>query len=99
MILSGGAQLTLDWQKTTANPNIYMAKVPNGTRSTSLFVNGVRQIRARFPNGDPQQMSGICYSKTQGADEGCPGYASAQGGLEKDAWLDDLIKNDEKRKK
>jgi hypothetical protein len=47
----------------------------------TLHVNGVRQVRARFPNGDPQQGSGICFSKQNYANEGCAGYLQARGGL------------------
>ncbi len=41
-----------------------------------LFVDGVRQVRARYPNGNPQDNSGICFSATQRAGEGCPGYTT-----------------------
>ena len=47
----------------------------------TLHVDGVRQVRARFPNGDPQQGSGICFSKANRAGEGCAGYLAARGGL------------------
>lgn len=42
----------------------------------SLFINGQRQVRARFPNGNPQDSSGICFSATQRPGEGCPGWSS-----------------------
>eukprot|EP00756_Hemistasia_phaeocysticola_P047054 Hpha_TRINITY_DN20940_c0_g1::TRINITY_DN20940_c0_g1_i1::g.139755::m.139755 len=46
----------------------------------SLFINGTRAIRARFPNGNPQDNSGLCFSKIQHPGvEGCPGYLSAAG--------------------
>ncbi|XP_065196933.1 uncharacterized protein LOC135828411 isoform X1 [Sycon ciliatum] len=60
---------------------------------TTLFVNGVRQIRARYPNGDPQQMSGVCYYVSQEGDEGCQGYATASGAISEDARLDHLFKD------
>jgi hypothetical protein len=41
-----------------------------------LFVNGVRQVRARYPNGNPQDNSGICFSATQRPGEGCKSYSS-----------------------
>ena len=47
----------------------------------TLHVDGVRQIRARFPNGDPQQGSGICFSKINRPGEGCDSYLQARGGL------------------
>jgi hypothetical protein len=49
-------------------------------RWNTLHVDGVRQVRARFPNGDPQRQSGICFSKANHPRlEGCPGYLAAQG--------------------
>jgi len=36
---------------------------PPPAQWNTLHVNGVRQVRARFPNGDPQDNSGICFSK------------------------------------
>ena len=37
---------------------------PPPARWNTMFVNGVRQVRARFPNGNPQDSSGICFSST-----------------------------------
>lgn len=45
----------------------------------TLHVNGVRQVRARFPNGNPQDNSGLCFSKVQREGEGCDAYLSARG--------------------
>ena len=45
----------------------------------TLHVDGIRQVRARFPNGNPQDASGLCFSKQQHPGEGCGGYLSAQG--------------------
>ena len=56
-VLSGGFALdNLSWEKTTINNvTVYQVRVkvddPQGF--DQLFVNGVRQIRARYPNGDP----------------------------------------------
>eukprot|EP00928_Gymnodinium_smaydae_P026730 TRINITY_DN20901_c0_g1_i1.p1 TRINITY_DN20901_c0_g1~~TRINITY_DN20901_c0_g1_i1.p1 ORF type:complete len:912 (+),score=66.56 TRINITY_DN20901_c0_g1_i1:74-2809(+) len=48
----------------------------------TLFADGARQVRARYPNGDPQQNSGICFSNTNHPEiEGCSSYLSAQGAL------------------
>jgi hypothetical protein len=44
-----------------------------------LFHKGVRQVRARWPNGDPQQASGLCFSKDQYAGEACDGWSQASG--------------------
>jgi hypothetical protein len=46
----------------------------------SLFINGVRQVRARYPNGNPQDGSGICFSANQRPGEGCAGYSTCAGG-------------------
>ena len=46
----------------------------------SLFVNGTRAIRARFPNGNPQDQSGKCFSAVNRPGlEGCSGYTKAKG--------------------
>jgi len=50
-ILSGGMPLTLQWEPY--KNGIYLAKTPPGVQFDQLFVNGVRQIMARYPNYDP----------------------------------------------
>ncbi len=50
-VISGGQKLQLKW-----NPykdGIMQAAVPPGTMADQLFVNGQRQIMARYPNFDP----------------------------------------------
>eukprot|EP01048_Picozoa_sp_COSAG05_P010672 COSAG05_NODE_954_length_6442_cov_451.572915_10_plen_170_part_00 len=37
------------------------------------------QVRARHPNGDPQQQSGVCFARANHPGEGCSGYLAAQG--------------------
>lgn len=52
-VVSGGLQVK-NWQLFNAAKNIYRARVPAGTRSRQLFVNGRRALRARgaaYPNG------------------------------------------------
>ncbi|MGO8718065.1 MAG: hypothetical protein ACLQMO_02455 [Acidobacteriaceae bacterium] len=51
VVISGGRSLQLKW--TPYRVGIMMAKVPPGTRTDQLFVNGERQILARYPNFDP----------------------------------------------
>ena len=46
----------------------------------SLFINGQRQVRARYPNGNPQDGSGICFSATQRPGEGCTSYTTCVTG-------------------
>jgi len=51
-VLSGGVKLVnLDWQPYTHG--IFQAKVPDGLQTEEIFVNGKRQILARYPNFDP----------------------------------------------
>ena len=80
VILSGGVFLeNIDWKPYKGN--ISMVKIPDDLQAsfTSLFMNGKRQIRARFPNGNPQEQSGLCFSKAQYDGESCPGYLEAMG--------------------
>mmetsp|Transcript_6076 Transcript_6076/g.11612 ORF Transcript_6076/g.11612 Transcript_6076/m.11612 type:complete len:955 (+) Transcript_6076:182-3046(+) len=55
---------------------------PPPTTFNTLFVGGKRQIRARHPNGDPDDLSGLCFSKADHPEdgEGCAGWARAAGG-------------------
>lgn len=52
---------------------------PPPQRWNSLFADGVRQVRARFPNANPQDGTGICFSATNRPGEGCNGYLEAEG--------------------
>jgi hypothetical protein len=49
--LSGGGALKLSW--TPYRDGIFKAQVPAGTTTDQLFVNGQRQVLARYPNYDP----------------------------------------------
>ena len=50
VILSGGSRLHLQWKPY--RDGIYQASVPRGTQTDQLFVNGQRQVLARYPNFD-----------------------------------------------
>ena len=50
-------------------------------RVNSLFVDGVRQVKARYPNGNPQDSSGLCFAAVNRPGEGCDSYLAAQGGV------------------
>jgi hypothetical protein len=73
--VSGGVPLSLEWTPYTVAATeggvaagvAYMAKLPAGapTNFTTLFVDGVRAIRARFPNGNPKDNSNLCFEKIQ----------------------------------
>ena len=49
--LSGARELALTWTQGAAGR--WQAKVPAGLEFDQLFADGVKQIRARFPNFDP----------------------------------------------
>jgi hypothetical protein len=54
-VLSGGLLLTnLDWKPF--KDGILQARVPEDLKTDQLFVNGERQILARYPNVDPKQL-------------------------------------------
>ena len=50
-VISGGQKLHLTW--SPYKNDIMQAAVPPGTTADQLFVNGWRQIMARYPNFDP----------------------------------------------
>jgi hypothetical protein len=50
-VISGGQKLQLTW--SAYKDSIMQAAVPPGTTADQLFVNGQRQIMARYPNFDP----------------------------------------------
>jgi hypothetical protein len=51
VVISGGQKLDLKW--TPYKDGILRAQVPAGTQTDQLFINGQRQILARYPNFDP----------------------------------------------
>jgi hypothetical protein len=51
VVFSGGSALALKW--LPYRNGIYQARVPAGTTTDQLFVNGQRQTLARYPNLDP----------------------------------------------
>lgn len=54
-ILSGGVPLALKW--ATYKDGIFQAKTPSGLKFDQLFVAGVRQFMARYPNYDPSKKA------------------------------------------
>jgi len=63
--ISGGRKLTCKW--SPYKDAIMMASVPPGSDFTQLFVNGKRQIRARYPNYDPSDPGKSGYIHAAGA--------------------------------
>jgi hypothetical protein len=51
--ISGGRQLHPSWHPVATGSKIMAATVPTGLSFDGLFVNGQRQILARYPNYDP----------------------------------------------
>ena len=62
--ISGGRKLACSW--TPYKNGIMMTPVPAGLDFTQLFVNGKRQIRARYPNFDPSSPSTSGYIQAAG---------------------------------
>lgn len=54
-VISGGLLLQLQWQEY--RDGIYKAAIPQGLVFDQFFVDGVRQITARYPNYDPAQST------------------------------------------
>lgn len=63
--LSGGQRLSCRWTHHVGG--IMKTQVPRGLSFRQLFVNGKRQIRARFPNYDPSQPGKSGYIRAAGA--------------------------------
>ncbi len=53
-VVSGGVKLKLKWE--AFRDGISKAKVPDGLTTDQLFVNGVRQHLARYPNFNPEEQ-------------------------------------------
>ncbi|HEX4022083.1 MAG TPA: right-handed parallel beta-helix repeat-containing protein [Acidobacteriaceae bacterium] len=65
VVLSGGRSLSCSW--TPYKSGIMKTSVPAGLDFTQLFVNGQRQIRARYPNYDPSQPGKSGYLQAAGS--------------------------------
>ncbi len=53
-VISGGVELRLKWEPY--KDGILQAKVPEDLKTEEIFVNGTRQILARYPNFDPSSQ-------------------------------------------
>lgn len=62
--ISGGGKLTCDWRPY--KDDIIMAQLQPGLDFTQLFVNGKRQIRARYPNFDASNPGKSGYIQAGG---------------------------------
>lgn len=71
VVVSGGATLPCDWQPTSL-PNqakgVFKCAIPSHLPAAfdELFIDGIRQVRARFPNGDPLVPHSGCVRRVSG---------------------------------
>lgn len=56
-IISGGLLLNLKWEKK--DNGIYIAKIPQGTIIDQLYINGIRQRMARYPNASTDSKRNV----------------------------------------
>lgn len=78
-VVSGGQRLHLKWEPF--RDGIMKARVPAGTSTDQLFVNGQRQILARYPNYDPNVRIFNGYSKDAFSPERAARWANPRGGF------------------
>jgi hypothetical protein len=55
-IISGGIKVTSAWTAYSGNANIMMTTIPANLKVDQLFLNGTRQVLARYPNFDVNQV-------------------------------------------
>jgi hypothetical protein len=78
--ISGGRRLACNW--TSYRGGIMMSEVPPGLTFTQLFVNGRRQIRARYPKYDPSLPGKSGYIQAAGPIP--PGTPNPFSGVDED---------------
>jgi hypothetical protein len=78
-VISGGAKLELRWE--AVRDGILKARVPAGFTTDQLFINGERQILARYPNFDPNVRILNGYSKNAFSPERALRWADPRGGF------------------
>jgi hypothetical protein len=72
--VSGGKELHCKGNWKSLHNGVYECALPSGLSFDSLFVEGSRQVRARFPNGSP-------YIPNDGYADGCSSLAHFGGGV------------------
>jgi len=77
--VSGGMKLELDWKPF--RDGIMQAKVPEGTKTDQLFVNGQRQHMARYPNFNPNERIFNGYAADCFSPERAKRWADPRGGF------------------
>jgi hypothetical protein len=78
VVINGGKKLALQWQPQ-AN-GIFSARVPEGLEMDQLFVNGVLQRMARYPNHDPEVAIFNGYAPDAFSPARAAGWADPTGG-------------------
>ena len=79
VILSGGTKLDLQW--SPHKDGIMQAKTPAGLAIDQLFVNGKRQMMARYPNFNPNVLPYGGYSADAFGKERAARWADPTGGF------------------
>jgi hypothetical protein len=78
VIISGGNKLLLEWKQIS--PTLWQASTPKSLKIDQLFVNGVRQHMARYPNYDPASQYFQGYSADASAPERISRWKDPSGG-------------------
>ena len=78
-VLSGGTRLNLAW--APYREGIMMANVPAGLHTDQLFVNGRRQILARYPNYDPSAVYFNGWSPDAFSHDRAARWSDPRGGI------------------
>ncbi|RYX83409.1 PDZ domain-containing protein [bacterium] len=78
-VISGGSRLNLKWEPY--QNGILKAAVPAGTTSDQLFVNGERQMMARYPNYNPNERIFNGWAPDAFSPERAARWADPKGGF------------------
>ncbi len=78
-VISGGSKLSLNWRPY--RDGIIQAQVPAGLRTDQIFLNGQRQILARYPNYDPKAEYFDGWSPDAFSKERAARWADPTGGF------------------
>lgn len=78
VIISGGVKLSLTWEPY--KNGIFQAEVPEDMVIDQLFMNGIRQPMARYPNLDPTVRVYNGFSADAFSPERAAGWADPAGG-------------------
>jgi len=79
VVLSGGRRLDLQWEPF--RDGIMKARTPDATTIDQLFVNGRRQLMARYPNFDPNVCHFNGFSADAFSPERAARWADPRGGF------------------